>query len=145
MASKHWQWIYLTNAVLFIDLKKAFHTTDHDTLLAKLELYGLRGTSLNHFRNYLSDRTQVSVLDNVQSEINYIRCAVPRGSILGPLLFLLYVKDLRNCNLLSDVRMYADDTNLTYASKDREKLFSSLTRDLGNLKQWFDSNLNVGY
>ena len=66
---------------------------------------------------------------------------------LGPLLFLpLYINDLANCNLLSEVRMCADDTNLTFASKDSEELFSSLTSDLGNLKQWLDSNrlgLNV--
>ena len=71
---------------------------------------------------------------------------MPQGSILGPLLFLLYINDLPNCNLLSDVRMYAEDTNLTFASKDSEELFSILTKDLGNLKQWLDSNrlsLNV--
>ena len=66
---------------------------------------------------------------------------------MGPLLFLpLYINDLANCNLLSEVRMCADDTNLTFASKDSEELFSSLTSDLGNLKQWLDSNrlsLNV--
>ena len=65
---------------------------------------------------------------------------MPQGSILGPLLFLLYINDLPNCNLLSDVRMYADDTNLTFASKDPQELLSSLTHDLGNLKQWVDSN-----
>ena len=72
--------------------------------------------------------------------LSYIRCGISQGSILGPLLFLLYINDLRNCNLLSDVRMYADDTNLTFASKDPDELFSFQTRDLGNLKQWLDSN-----
>lgn len=78
--------------------------------------------------------------------MNYIRCGAPQGSILGPLSFLLYINDLPNCNLLYDVRMYADDTNLTYAAKKPDELFSSLTRDLDNLKQWLDSNrlsLNV--
>ena len=71
---------------------------------------------------------------------------MPQGSILGPLLFLLYIKDLPNCNLVSDVRMYADDTNLTFASSDPNELFSSMTHDLGNLKLWLDTNrlsLNV--
>ena len=136
----------LTNAILFIDLKKAFHTIDHEILLSKLELYGFKGASLNLLRDYLSDRTQVTVINNVNSETSFISCGVPQGSILGPLLFLLYINDLPNCNLLSDVRMYADDTNLTFASKDPNELFSSLTHDLGNLKQWLDSNrlsLNV--
>ena len=136
----------LTNAILFIDLKKAFDTIDHEILLSKLELYGFNGASLNLFRDYLSDRTQVTVINNVNSDTSRIRCGVPQGSILGPLLFLLYINDLPNCNLRSDVRMYADDTNLTFASTDPEELFSSLTHDLSNLKQWLDSNrlsLNV--
>lgn len=136
----------LTNAILFMDLKKAFDTIDHEILLSKLELYGFRGVSLNLFRDYPTDRTQVTVINNVNSETSRIRCGVPQGSILGPLLFLLYINDLPNCDLLSDVRMYADDTNLTFASNDPEELFSSLTHDLSNLKQWLDSNrlnLNV--
>ena len=138
----------LTNTILFIDLRKAFDTIDHEILLSKLELYGFKGVSLNLFREYLSDRTQdqVTVINNVNSETRFISCGVPQGSILGPLLFLLYINDLPNCNLLSDVRMYADDTNLTFASKDTNELLSSLTHDLGNLKQWLDSNrlsLNV--
>ena len=136
----------LTNAILFIDLKKAFDTIDHEILLSKLELYGFKGVSLNLFRDYLSDRTQVTVINNINSETSFISCGVPQGSILGPLLFLLYINDLPNCNLLSDVRMYADDTNLTFASKDPNELFSSLTHDLSNVKQWLDYNrlsLNV--
>ena len=82
----------------------------------------------------------------MKSETSCIRCKVPQGSILCPLLFLLYINDLPNCNLLSDVRMYVNDTNLTFASNNPEELFSSLTHDLSNLKQWLDSNrlsLNV--
>ena len=136
----------MTNAILFIGLKKAFDTIDHEILQSKLELYGFKGASLNLFRDYLSDRTQVTVINNANSETSFIGCGVPQDSILGPLLFLLYINDRPNCNLLSDVRMSADDTNLTFASKDPEELFSSLTHDLGNLKQWLDSNrssLNV--
>ena len=121
----------LTNAILFIDLKKAFDTTDHEILLSKLELYRFKGVSLNLFRDYLSDRTQVTVINNVNSETSFLSCGVPQGSILGPLLFLLYINDLPYCNLRSDVRMYADNTNLTFASKDPNELFSSLTHDLG--------------
>ena len=130
----------LTNAILFIDLKKDFDTIDHEILLSKLELYGFKGVSLNLFPDYLSDRTQVTVINNINSETSFISCGVPQGSILGPLLFLSYINDLPNCNLLSDVRMCAEDTNLTFASKDPNELFSSLTPDLGNLKQWLVSN-----
>ena len=127
----------MTNAILFID---------HEIPLSKLELYGLKGASIKLFRDYLSDRTRITVINNVKSETSLIYCGVPQGSILGPVLFLLYINDLPNSNLLSHVRMYADDTNLTFASKNPEELISSLTKDLGNLKQWLDSNrlsLNV--
>jgi len=76
-------------------------------------------------------------MNNVNSETSFISCGVPQGSILSPLLFLLYINDLQTVTFL---RMYADDTNLTFASKDPKELFSSLTHDLGNLKQWLDSN-----
>ena len=113
----------LTNAILLIDLKKAFDTIDHEILLSKLELYGFKGVSRNLFRDYLSDRTQVTVINNINSETSFISCGVPQGSIFGPLLFLLCINDLPNCNLLSAVRMYADDTNITFASKDPNELF----------------------
>ena len=130
----------LTNAIMFIDLKKAFDTIDHGILLSKLELYGFKGASLDLFRDYHSDRTQVTVINNVNSETSFIRYGVLQGTILGPLLFLFYINDLPNCNLLSDVRMYADDTYLTYASKNPEELFYSLTQDISNMKQRLGSN-----
>ena len=68
----------LTNAILFIDLKKAFGTIDHEILLSKLELYGFKGASLNLLRDYLSDRTQVTVINNVNSETSFISCGVPQ-------------------------------------------------------------------
>ena len=77
----------LTYAILFIDLKKAFDTTDHEILLSKLELYGFKDASLKLFRDYLSDRTRVRVINNLNSETSFIQCVVLQGSTLGPYYF----------------------------------------------------------
>ena len=112
----------LTNAVLFIDLKKAFDTIDHEILLAKLQSYGFRSRSVRLLRNYLSERVQVTEINGVQSGPRIISCGVPQESILGPLLFLIYINDLPNCQLLSKIRMYTDDTSLTYSSQNPDEL-----------------------
>ena len=74
----------LTNAILFIDLKKAFDTIDHEILSSKLELYGFKGASINLLRDYLSDRTQVTVINNVNSETSFISCGVTKISEICP-------------------------------------------------------------
>ena len=112
----------------------------------KLGAVWVKGEGLHLFWDYPSARTQVTVLNNANSETSFIHCGVPQGSVFSPLLLLLYINDFPNFNLLSDVRMYADDTNLMYASKNPEELFSSLSHNLSDLKQWLDSNhlsLNV--
>ena len=104
---------------VFIDLSKAFDTVDHSILLKKLELYGVTNRNHSWFKNYLSNRKQfIQINDEEKTELETITCGVPQGSILGPLLFLLYVNDLKNASNLLDTIMYADDTNLFLTHKD---------------------------
>ena len=83
---------------------------------------------------------QVTEINGVQPEPRIISCGVPQGSILGSLLFLIYINDLPICQLLSKVRMYADDTSLTYSSQNSDELSQALTQDLAVLKIWLDTN-----
>ena len=136
----------LINAILFVDLKKAFDTIDHEILLGILNRYGFSNQTVELFRNYLSGRTQITVINNVSSGSCEITCGVPQGSILGPLLFLLYINDLPKCQLVSNGRLFADDTNLTYADNDLNKITSVLNDDLKILQNWLNMNklsLNV--
>ena len=88
-------------------------TVDHNILLKKLELYGLRGLPLSWFKSYINDRQQRCSVNSKLSQPCHLTCGVPQGSTLGPLLFLIYINDLPNCLKHSVARMYADDTNLT--------------------------------
>ena len=130
----------LINAILFVDLKKAFDTIDHDILVNKLSCYGFKNKTVNPFRNYLTERTQITFVNNVPSDTCNITYGVPQGSILEPLLFLLYINDLPNYNLISNERLYADDTNLTYANKDPNQHLSVMNNDLITLKNWLNMN-----
>ncbi|CAL4059141.1 unnamed protein product, partial [Meganyctiphanes norvegica] len=103
---------------IFVDLSKAFDTVDDKILLDKLSHYGIRGNVLNLFTSYLSNRKQYVRVNNVDSEQRTITCGVPQGSVLGPLLFLLYVNDLANCCPEVFFRIFADDTGIFSHFKD---------------------------
>ena len=136
----------LFNLVVLIDLKKAFDTVDHQILLKKLELCGIKGQALTLFKSYLTNRNQICQIKNFISSDRAIRCGVPQGSILGPLFFLLYINDLPQCLNKTKPRLFADDTNLTAASQSITELENAVNSDLENLRKWLIANklsLNV--
>ena len=103
---------------IFLDLSKAFDTLNHDILLHKLNIYGIRGLANSWIKNYLSNRKQYVVYNNTNSTHSDIVCGVPQGSILGPLLFLLYINDLPLSSPSSHFIIFADDTNILFSHKD---------------------------
>ena len=120
----------------FLRLSKAFDIVDHEILLVKLHHYGVRGVKLDWFKGYLSNRTLCVVYDDVSSELMPVKCGVPQGSILGPLLFRIYVNDLPNyaSNLFSV--LYVDDTDMFASGKDKENLVYNLNKTLLNVSDW---------
>lgn len=103
----------LYNLVVLLDLKKAFDTVNHEILLHKLQMYGFKTKALNFMRDYLTNRTQRCQLEGLLLDQREVRCGIPQGSILGPLLFIIYINVLPNCLKSTTPRMFADDTNLT--------------------------------
>ena len=132
---------------VFIDLEKAFDTVNHTILLAKLDHYGLRGIVNSWFKSYLEGRQQHVTIDGVSSQYKNIMCGVPQGSILGPLLFLLYINDMHRAVKHSIIHHFADDTNLLYSNKNLKQLRKRINEDLKLIFNWLCANrlsLNVG-
>ena len=119
---------------VFIDLKKAFDTVNHSILLKKLEHYGIRGVALDWFCSYLSNRKQYVSVNGHISETLQIRCGVPQGSVLGPLLFLIYINDLPSVSKCLTFYLFADDTNIYFEASDLFTLQKVVNRELRHVK-----------
>ena len=126
-------------ALLLFDLNKAFDTVQHDILLRKLKHYGIRGTAQNLIASFLMNRQQYVSLHNAQSHKMYITCGVPQGSVLGPLLFTLYINDIVNCTS-STPRLFADDTCLILQHKNLADLNVKINTEIKAIENYMNAN-----
>ena len=119
---------------------KDFDTVNHGILLKKLEHYGIRDNMLDWFQSYLSYRKQYVDINGKSSDLLDITCGVPQGSVLGPLLFLIYINDLPNISKILNFYLFADDTNIYYESSSLDKLERTVNRELNKLFLWLNVN-----
>ena len=133
-------------AVLFLDLQKAFDTVSHDILLKKLFHYGVRGKAYDLLKSYLSGRMQRTKVKHALSELAFVLWGVPQGSVLGPLLFLIFINDLPNVSDLLNSWLFADDTALALSSTNIQDLEIIFNQEVNKVHDWLLANrLSVHY
>ena len=121
---------------IFCDLRKAFDTVNHNTLFKKLQRFGIVGIELEWFKSYLFERSQFVSINNISSKFLNINCGVPQGSVLGPLLFILYIDDLPQCSNLITY-LFADDTTLLLSHSDINILIAMVNIELKKISYYF--------
>ena len=125
---------------VFIDLKKAFNTVDHKILLKSLWHYGIGGIANDWFKSYLTNRMQYVSIDGISSDLLKVNFGVLQGSVLGPLLFLLYINDLHSSIRFSPCFHFADDTGLLNIQDSICAINKTLNKDLRELSFWLNAN-----
>jgi len=115
-------------------------TVNHNILLYKLYNYGIRGVVRDWFTNYLSNRQQYTCVNGINSSLTILTCGVPQGSVLGPLLFLIYVNDIGNAGLKVPVKLFADGINLFIFGKNVSDVENQTVHSISLLIDWFVSN-----
>ena len=125
---------------IFVDLSKAFDTVNHKILLDKLNHYGFGGKANQLLASYLTNRKQYVEINNHKSSYRPLTCGVPQGSVLGPLLFLIYINDLPNCCPSGDTRIFADDTNVLFSAKNTDEIIRKGQVIMEQMNNWFVAN-----
>ena len=125
---------------IYLDLQKAFDSVNHEILLKKLYNNGVRGEVHAWFQSYLTDRKQTTLHSGCYSDFETATCGVPQGSVLGPLLFLIYINDIQYAATDAKIRLFADDTNLFFHGKSLSDLESIANNTLKQLAQWMAAN-----
>ena len=128
------------NGICMFDLAKCFDTIDHELLFKKLSKYGLTGTELQWFTNYLNERTQVVTISGEMSNTKLIDKGVPQGSILGPLLFTIFINDFPSCLSIAFCNIFADDTMIGVSDKSITKIQQLLQNAVNEAIKWFGQN-----
>ena len=132
--------------VLFLDLKKAFDTVNHNIAIRILSQLELSAIILNWFKSYLSDRKQLTKVNNINSDTKAINCGVPQGSILGPLIFILYMNSLPNHLANCQTFLYADDTAILCSGNNIDEMNNTLCAELTNAAYWMQRHkLSLNY